>query len=70
MNGDARENIGRYIVLELVGGKRKRNKIAPSVGIEPTTTWLKATRSTAELRRHKFCASGESNPGQYRGRVL
>ena len=24
---------------------------APSVGIEPTTTWLKATRSTAELRR-------------------
>ena len=24
---------------------------APSVGIEPTTTWLKATRSTTELGR-------------------
>jgi hypothetical protein len=28
-----------------------KNKKSPSVGIEPTTTWLKATRSTTELRR-------------------
>ncbi len=27
---------------------------SPSVGLEPTTTWLKATRSTTELRRH-YC---------------
>ena len=26
-------------------------KNAPSVGIEPTATWLKARRSTTELRR-------------------
>jgi hypothetical protein len=30
---------------------RIKNKQTPSVGIEPTTTWLKATRSTTELGR-------------------
>ena len=30
--------------------KQSKNK-PPSVGIEPTTTWLKATRSTTELGR-------------------
>ena len=30
---------------------KKKAKITPSVGIEPTTTWLKATRSTTELGR-------------------
>ena len=31
--------------------KLRKKKESPSVGIEPTTTWLKATRSTTELGR-------------------
>ena len=34
---------------EITTSKRKDKEETPSVGIEPTTTWLKATRSTTEL---------------------
>jgi hypothetical protein len=36
---------------------KKKILVTPSVGIEPTTTWLKATRSTTELRRHYLSIS-------------
>ena len=39
---------------EITTSKRIDREEMPSVGIEPTTTWLKATRSTTELRRLCF----------------
>ena len=33
------------------GAECQNSMVAPAVGFEPTTQWLTATRSTAELRR-------------------
>ena len=40
--------------------KNKGKKMAPAVGFEPTTKWLTATYSTAELCRSKINSSAMS----------
>ena len=48
----------------------------PTVGIEPTTTWLKATRSTTELGRlltgklRKYIGQGKAENGKREGIIL